>query len=154
MKRTALARLRFLPLLLLVVPLAGCGGDGANRVSGTVKFKGAAVPKGKIYFIPDATKGNTGATGYADITDGAFDTAATGGRGAVKGAVIVAIEGFDPSQTAKPIKGDTSGETTFVVLFPRYETNLDVTGATTKDFEVPAEAAKGPKAPPVTGVVP
>jgi hypothetical protein len=153
MNRIVLRRLRLLPLLLLFVPLAGCGGDGANRVSGTVKFKGAPVPKGKIYFMPDTAKGNTGATGYADITDGAFDTSSSGGRGAVKGAVIVAIEGWDPSQTAKPVKGDTSGETTVQMLFLRYETNLEVTGATTKDFEVPAEAAKGPKPPAGTPTV-
>ncbi len=145
---------RFLPLLLLVLPLAGCGGDGTQRVSGTVKFKGAPVPKGKIYFAPDTAKGNSGPTGYADIVDGAFDTSATGGRGSVKGSVVVAIEGFDPSQTNKPIKGDTSGETTIAVLFPRYETTLDVTGSTTKDFDVPADAAKGPKQPAATGIVP
>lgn len=141
--------LQRLPLLILILTLTGCGGDGTYRVSGKVTFKGAPVPKGKIYFMPDGSKGNTGPTGFADITDGVFDTS-SGGRGAVKGAVIVAIEGWDPSTTAKKEKGDTSGETTFQVLFARYETSLEITGSTTKDFDVPAEAAKGPKAPPPT----
>lgn len=140
---------RILPILILALPLIGCGGDGANRVSGKVTFKGAPVPKGKIYFMPDTAKGNSGATGYADITNGEYDTSSTGGRGAVKGAVIVAIEGWDPATTVtKKEKGDTSGETTNVVLFARWETNLDVAGSTNKDFDVPAEAGKGPKQPP------
>ncbi len=154
MKRFSLpASVRLLPALLLVLPLFGCGGDGANRVSGKVTFKGAPVPKGKIYFIPDGSKGATGATGYADITDGSYDTSSTGGRGAVKGAVTVAIEGWDPSVTAKSEKGDTSGETRVQMLFARYETTLEVTGSTSKDFDVPAEAEKGPKPPPKSNVV-
>ena len=147
------AAVRLLPVLLFVLPLLGCGGDGAQRVSGKVTFNGAPVPKGKIYFIPDGSTGATGATGYADITDGNYDTSATGGRGAVKGAVTVAIEGWDPSVTAKPEKGDTSGETRVQMLFVRYESALDVTGSTSKDFEVPAEAEKGPKQPAKSSVV-
>ena len=119
---------------------AGCGGDGSNRMSGKVTFNGKPVPAGKIYFTPDGSKGNSGPAGYAEIKDGEYDTST--GKGSVKGAVIVAIEGIDPGQAGAKEKGDTSGEATVKSLFGRYETKLDVTGATTKDFEVPADAGK------------
>lgn len=133
---------RAVALFSLVVALgaAGCGGDGANRISGKVSFNGKPLPAGKIYFTPDGSKGNTGAAGFADIKDGVYDTGT--GRGSVKGAVVVAIEGFDPGQSGAKEKGDTSGETTVKSLFARYEIKLDVTGTMTKDFEVPAEAGK------------
>src|SRR5690348_2686083 len=83
---------------------AGCGGGKGHRVSGKVTFKGAPVPAGRIYFTPDSTKGNTGPTGYADIKDGAYDTAAAGGQGVTGGPVVVAIEGNDPSAQGKAEK--------------------------------------------------
>ena len=43
-------------LLVLAVAAAGCGGDGANRVSGKVTFNGKPLPAGKIYFTPDGAK--------------------------------------------------------------------------------------------------
>jgi hypothetical protein len=128
---------------------AGCG-SGTNRVSGKVTFKGQPVPAGKIYFIPDGAKGNSGATGYANIVNGEYDTSAAGGMGAIKGPMIVAIEGFDPAAKGKTEKGDTSGEETVKALFPRYETSYDVPGSTsTKDFDVPAEAAKPKQGPTI-----
>ncbi len=133
-----------LPAFVFALTAMGCGGDGGNRISGKITFQGKPVPAGKIYFIPDGSKGNSGATGYADIKDGSYDTSS--GKGAVKGAVTVAIEGFDPSQAGEKEKGDTSGEVTVKSLFARYETKLDVTGSMTKDFDVPAEAGKpGPR---------
>ncbi len=138
--------LRFLPVLLLASSLFGCGGSKGNRVSGKVTFAGKPVPAGKIYFMPDGSKNNSGATGYAEINDGAYDTSATGGQGVTIGAMIVAIEGFDPATAGKKEKGDTSGEETTKSLFPRYETTVELPGsATTKDFDVPADAVKGPK---------
>jgi hypothetical protein len=144
-------RCQYLPSLLIrIVPVLcgglalGCGGDGTNRVSGKVTFKGQPVPAGKIYFMPDGSKGNTGPTGYADIKDGVYDTSSPGGRGAPAGAVIIAIEGIDPS--GPPAKADPSGEVTTRVLFPRYETAADLpASSSTKDIDVPAEAARGPK---------
>lgn len=140
-----------------VVPLlfcclaAGCGGDGTYHVSGKVSFKGAPVPAGKIYFMPDGSKGNTGQTGFADIKDGFYDTSRKGGRGMPGGAVVIAVEGIDPS--GPPPKADPSGEVTTKVLFARYETTADLPkSASTKDIEVPAEAAKGPT-PPKGGVI-
>jgi hypothetical protein len=123
----------------------GCGGDKSYRVSGTITFKGQPVPAGKIYFLPDGSKGNTGATGYANIKDGKYDTSATGGKGVIGGPTIIAIEGIDPS--GPPAKAESS-EVTAKVLFPRYETAAELPkAASTKDIEVPADAAKGPTQP-------
>jgi hypothetical protein len=138
---------RLLPALLCLLPL-GCGGVKVYRVSGKVTFDGKPVPAGKIYFIPDSSKGNTGPTGYANIKDGEYDTGASGGSGAPAGPVIIAVEGLDPS--AAPDKKDKSEDVSAKVLFQRYELAFDMPKEkTTKDIEVPADAAKGPK-PPVS----
>lgn len=135
---------RIVTVLLCSLAL-GCGGDKTFRVSGTVQFKGQPVPAGKIYFLPDGSKGNTGATGYANIKDGKYDTSETGGKGAIGGPMIIAIEGIDPS--GPPAKAESS-EVTAKVLFPRYETAAELPkAASTKDIEVPADAAKGPTQP-------
>ena len=60
-----------------VLTLAMCGGsESANtvHVSGTVTFAGKPLPIGMIVFEPDASKGNRGLQGHADIRDGKFDT--------------------------------------------------------------------------------
>jgi hypothetical protein len=124
----------------------GCGGDGSYRVSGNVTFNGQPVPAGKIYFMPDGSKGNSGPTGFADIKNGSYDTSAPGGRGAPPGPVIIALEGIDPS--GPPPKADPSGEVTAKVLFPRYELKADLPkSSSTKDIDVPPEAANGPSKP-------
>ncbi len=135
-------------VLLAVAGLTlGCGGDKGTRVSGTVTFDGKPVPTGKIYFMPDGTKGNSGPTGYANIKDGKYDTAAPGSRGVTPGPNKVTIEGTDPSA---PPAGETSGDVTSTLLFTGYETTADLPeAASTKDFDVPPEAAKGPVAPDV-----
>ena len=149
------ARLAYLAPVLACAFALGCGDGKTVRVSGEVKFKGQPVPAGKIYFIPDTSAGHTGPTGYADIKDGKYDTDAPGGRRAHSGPVIVAIEGIDPNappekpkegeKGEKGEKSEVSAESTGKLLFPRYETKFDVpTSAATKDFEVPADAAKGP----------
>ncbi len=140
--------LRYSPVLLCLFAL-GCGGDGTNRVTGTVTFKGAPVPAGKIYFIPDASKGNTGPTGFADIKDGKYDTGIKGSRGSVAGPVVIAIEGTDPNAKPEPKKGEeVSAEATVKLLFARHEVHAEMpNSSSTKDIEVPAEAAKGPVEP-------
>lgn len=127
----------------------GCGGDKTSRVSGKVTFKGQPVPAGKVFFIPDAAKGNKGTTGYADIKDGAYDTGAAGGQGSVAGPVSIVVEGIDP---AGPDKGEKSEDVTTKALFPKYEIKFEMpAGGTTKDIDVPtpAEAPKG--GPPKKG---
>lgn len=132
---------RFLPVLLCLFAF-GCGSKSVYRVSGKVTFQGKSVPSGKIYFIPDGSKGNTGPTGFADIKDGQYDTSASGGRDAPSGPVIIAVEGFDPA--SKPEK-EKSEDVSAKVLFSRYEFAAELPKEkSTKDIEVPADAAKGP----------
>ena len=130
------------PILLLLACcfVAGCGGEKSYRVSGKVTFKGQPVPAGKIYFMPDGAKGNSGATGYANISDGTYDTS-NGGRGSIGGPMLVMIEGIDPN-----VKPDTKDdpEAEAKSLFPQYQIAEEMPMSnSTKDFDVPAEAAKG-----------
>ena len=125
--------------LVLLTALAGCGGgDTGNRVSGKISFKGTPVPAGKIYINPDGTKGNNGPSGFADITNGTYDTSAPGGKGAVAGAVTFVIEGLDP--TPPPGAGP---DVTTTILFSNYQVPFELTaGDNVKDIDVPAEAAQ------------
>lgn len=119
---------------------AGCGGAGGYDISGKVTFDGKPIPQGKIYFAPDGTKDNKGATGYADIKDGSYNTANPGGKKHVGGPMRVSIEGSDPSQK---IEDPVNGEMTIKSLFPGYQTTADLDKKTsTKDFDVPAAAAE------------
>jgi hypothetical protein len=128
---------------VLLLVLVGCGKDG-NRVSGTITFDNKPVPAGKIYFTPDGSQGNSGAPGYADIVDGKYDTSLPGGRGTSSGAMVVGIEGIDPNN--RPPGADE--DVTVTVLFPRYEMKAEITsGNAVMDFDVPPEAALGPKEP-------
>jgi hypothetical protein len=140
----------------LVCCLSGCGGGGKYDVSGKVTFKGQPVPAGKIYFIPDGSKGNSGPTGYAVIQgDGTYNTSSRGGKPTVGGPMIVAIEGWDPKSQGKTEEGDTSGEKTVAALFPRYEKKVALPSSnSTQDFEVPAEAATPKNQPEMPGIVP
>ena len=129
-----------LGLLLLACFLVGCGGAQGNRVTGKITFKGQPVPAGKVYISPDSSQGNSGATGYADIKDGTYDTSAAGGRGAVSGPVVISIEGMDPN----PPPG-AEPDVTVSVLFAHYEMKADLPeGEAVQDIDVPAEAANPP----------
>jgi hypothetical protein len=142
--------IRIVPALLFCLPL-GCGGGGTTHVSGKITFMGNPVPAGKIYFVPDASKGNSGPTGYADIKDGKYDTSKTGGKAPVSGPVIIAIEGIDPS--GPPDKAE-SPDVTAKLLFARYEMPFDVPkSSTTKDIDVPESAAKAPAAPKERAII-
>ncbi|MBN2021567.1 MAG: hypothetical protein JW809_02130 [Pirellulales bacterium] len=120
-------------LLLAVLSAAqGCGKDAVPRhnLSGTVTFRGKPVPVGLIVFEPDATKGNRGPQGYAQIFDGQYETEKFG-KGAIIGALNVEITGFPP--------GDGSAGDPNVPLFPPYKTKVEITQDTnTLDFDVPA----------------
>ena len=138
-------------LLVLCSLALGCGEDKGYRVSGKVSFMGKPVPAGKIYFMPDGSKANSGATGFADIKDGLYDTALPGGHGSPGGAVIIAIVGNDPTGT---LDKNASPDVTTKLLFARYETPAELPKAvSTKDIDVPADAAKGPKQPKTGNVV-
>jgi hypothetical protein len=118
--------------LAFCVAMLGCGDNpnaGRQHVSGKVTFKGAAVPFGRIEFNPEPKANPGGAQASANIQSGAYDT--RNGRGTLGGAVIVRIEGFD-AEGGRPI---------FV-----HEEKMDLPKeSTTRDFDVPADAAK--KAP-------
>ena len=117
---------------------AGCGGGSKGyRLSGAVTFNGQPVPMGKIYFDPDTAAGGSGPSGFADIVDGKFDTSAANGRGVSGGPTVVRIQGHkkEPADV-------TSGYGP--PLFAEYTVKADLPGETsTKDFDVPASAAKG-----------
>src|SRR5207245_327431 len=65
---------------------------------GKVTFNGKPLPAGRIFFLPNAAKGNSGRGGFADIKDGAYDTRHKGGP-TPGGALIVRIDGFDGKTT-------------------------------------------------------
>src|SRR5262245_41607972 len=114
----------------------GCGtsDSGVHHLAGKVTFNGQPIPKGRIVFLPDATKGTSVAGGYADINDGVYDTR-TKGTPAPAGALTVKIEGFDGKTTASNPVGSP--------LFLGYEVKVEVpSGTATKDFDVPATAAR------------
>lgn len=116
-------------LTLGLACVAGCG-DAIVRtqVSGAVIYDGQAVPVGRIYFNPDASKQNDGPQGYADIKDGRYDTRLSG-KAPVPGALLVRVEGFD----GQPEEGRPIGQALFI-----YETALDLAkGAdATRDFKI------------------
>jgi hypothetical protein len=132
-----------------VAALVGCGGTPGNRVSGTVTFDGRPVPAGKVYFKPDAHTGGTGATGFADIVAGRYDTGLTGARNVGTGPMVVVVEGLDPQGGG----GGDSPDVTARLLFQGHELRVDVPqGAFTLDITVPAEAAAG-VAKPAAGFI-
>ena len=93
---------------MAVITVFGCGDDtGIGKrypVSGTVKFKGEPVPKGRIDFKPvDPTKGRP-ATG--EIRDGSYSlTTLTPDDGALPGQykVTVTSKEVDTSQVTKTV---------------------------------------------------
>ena len=125
-------------VLGLAVVLAGCGEKGPARhnVSGKVTFAGKPVPAGRIVFEPDSAAGNQGPAGFAEISDGQYDTAKAG-QGTVGGPHLARITGLE----GKPV-----GNATVNPLFNTYEAKVDLgQGASTHDFDVPASAASGLK---------
>lgn len=116
---------------------SGCGDGGKYRVTGTVVFQGQPVPAGTIYFHPDKAAGNEGPSGFAQILDGAFDTAAGRGRGAIAGPHDVEISGYTPATLAadNPEGGGKS-------LFAGFRQGIELPAAASRhDFVVPDDAA-------------
>ncbi|MHC2069066.1 hypothetical protein ACYFX5_16470 [Bremerella sp. T1] len=122
-------------LLAGMLLTAGCGSGSSITtypISGTVTFKGEAVPKGSITFVPDTRRDNRGASVSIDIVDGKFDSS-TASRGHVGGPHIVRVVGLDGKS------GDEffpDGE----MLFPDYEVEMDLPSeSSTQTLEVPAD---------------
>ena len=124
----------------------GCGSSSSttHQLKGKVTFAGKPVPAGRVFFLPDSTKGNSGPGGFAEIKDGVYDTAEKGG-GTFGGPLIIRIDGFDGNKTAT----DPIGQPWFL----NYEIFADYPrGNAVRDFDVPASAAKN--LPKVTGEPP
>lgn len=135
---------------LACLTFSGCGGDPGYHISGKATFDGKPIPQGKIYFSPDNAKGNSGASGYADIKNGEYNTA-SGGKKHLGGAMLVKIEGFDPTESGPEVPVEAS-ETTIKALFPVYEIKTELTkGSSTKDFDVPAKAVELKQSQPENG---
>jgi hypothetical protein len=133
-------------VLAVCLLAAGCGASasGPYHLSGKVTFKGRPLPRGRIFFLPDSARGNSGQGGFAEIKDGAYDTRDRGGA-TPGGALVVRIDGFDGNTTAGNLVGEP--------LFLTYEVAVEVPRADgTRDFDVAASAArtlsKGAAPPP------
>src|SRR5437899_2888161 len=112
----SLRRAALFGLGLLV--LAGCSAeDKLYDVSGTLTSAGKPIPKGLIFFDPDASKGMGGPQGFANIKDGKFDTAdhVKGIRG---GAYVIRVSGFDGKEANEAPFGQP--------LFPEYQEKRDL----------------------------
>lgn len=108
----------------LVFLSAGC--DTAHHISGTVTFEGKPVPGGRVVFVPDAAKGNSGGGASGQIAEGKFST-----RLLQDGAYVITIYGHDgvPHEGAPGID-----------LFPPHEQEVMIgADATSLDFALPLE---------------
>jgi hypothetical protein len=98
-------------------------------VSGTVTYDGKPIPKGLIFFDPDASKGTDGRQGFANIIHGKYDTAENG-QGVRGGAYHVRVNGFDGIEANEAPFGQA--------LFPEYTGAADLPKAdSTYDLDVP-----------------
>jgi hypothetical protein len=121
--------------LALAVALVGCSSEEKlYDVSGTVTFDGKPIPKGLIFFDPDATKGETGPQGFANIIDGKFNTTPEG-KGVRGGSYVVRVNGFDGKEAAEAPFGQ--------YLFPEHEEKRDLPKASS---ELIIDVKKKPKA--------
>jgi hypothetical protein len=124
-------KLSFTTTSLLLIFLAGCGGERTYQLSGNVTFQGKPVPAGQIVFEPAA--GNSGAPGFAKIKDGHYDTGILDGQGVIGGPHVVRIHGRDGIRQGELLNG--------LQLFPDYTAAVDLPKKSgTLDFDVPAQA--------------
>lgn len=124
-------------LLLIVGCLAaalGCSRQEPGRcdLHGTITFNGKPIPAGSIVFEPDASRGNHGASGFAVIKGGRYDTRQAGKR-IPAGPVTLWVSGFDGTPGSDSGLGKP--------LFPTYTMKRDVSPQMpTLDVDVPAPA--------------
>jgi hypothetical protein len=123
-----------------VLASSGCGGGmKLQQVTGKATFAGKPIAYGMIEFIPDATRGNKGPAGAAEIINGEFSTRKQNGRGVIQGPHTVRITGYEE----KPVGStdETVATTSKPPLFIGYTVNVDGFLAE-QNFDVP-ESAKG-----------
>jgi len=116
----------------------GCSGesDGPARfdLSGAVNYQGKPVPYGELIFIPDSSKGNTGASAVAKIEAGRYQTLVD--KGIIGGPHHVEIKGFDnpPVTGAVPAEGEKAPNQ----LFKQLQIDVDFPReVSTYDFDLP-----------------
>lgn len=129
-------RANWLAMCVCLVLISGCGESGPkrHRLTGTVKFDGAPLKYGTIYFDPD--QGNQGPQGFAEVIDGAYDTKANGRPGVISGKVVVRIMGFKEKPEAS-----TSSDEPKQALFEEFKESIELPDSDSKkDFDVPKEA--------------
>tara|TARA_R110002095_G_scaffold181742_1_gene159013 strand:- start:677 stop:1120 length:444 start_codon:yes stop_codon:yes gene_type:complete len=106
-------RYRFLFMLCLFCPTAGCGGSQSDlkkyHYSGTVTFEGKPVPVGYISFEPDSVPGPGS---MAKISEGFYQTLPN--KGLLGGPYKISISAFDGQVAA----GDLGDGT---LIFEDYE---------------------------------
>ncbi|MEW4454949.1 hypothetical protein AB1L30_19945 [Bremerella sp. JC817] len=128
-------------LLIAAAPtLLGCGShDAFSRVivEGSVQYDGQPVPKGAIWFVPQASMGIEAPTGFALIRDGKYKTERL--KAPIAGSYSIKITGFD---TVPPTAAEQAewGDREFPghPLFPEYVVTETISAETTTlDFEVP-----------------
>ncbi len=91
-----------------LVYVLGCSDDGMgkrNPVSGTVKYNGQPVAKGRINFVP---KGGAGHGAHGEIVDGSFGSVTTlnPGDGAVAGEYTVTVDTREVDEAAAKAEGE------------------------------------------------
>ena len=124
------------------IAVGGCGSRGPERfhLAGKVTFDGKPVPVGSIRFEADHSRSNHGPVGHAAIVSGSYTTRAQGSQGALRGPLIVVIDGGPlPDSKHEPP----------VMWFTDYRTTITVepqSNATAFDFDVPAPAKIMPSA--------
>ncbi len=110
------------------VLFTGCTTDEQlHDVSGTITHDGKPIPKGLIFFDPDAAKGTTGLQGFANIEGGHFDTALPGkGKGIRGGTYSVRILAFDGKEAPEsPFGKGLFPEHQFTKEFPSQKQTFD-----------------------------
>ena len=119
-------RLLFLPALVAVIGLFGCGPKELPRaaVSGQIKSKGVLLPVGTVTFV--SQEGNTVETG--PIKDGRY-TIARAPVGAVKIAILTPPP-ENSTQMKQKVEGKAAESSTKVVTVPQKYNNADQSGLT------------------------
>jgi hypothetical protein len=114
-------------IILALACFAGCGpkAEKLYRVSGTVNHDGKPIPKGLIFFDPQAD----GPQGFANIANGSYDTALEG-QGVRGGAYNIRVNGFDGKEANEAPFGQP--------LFPEYTGTKDLPQEDSKfDLDIP-----------------
>ncbi len=119
----------FIIFFFLQFLLLGCNSEAPLiPIEGTITYKGIPVPKGEIYFDPDAN--TKGLQGRALINQGKFSTKELN-SGISSGKYKIRIHGFD----GKPKEEAPMGK----AIFPAYEIPLTLVEGQPLMIDVPSK---------------